>query len=87
MEIVFLGKASNDLKAWKKSGNLSVLKRIRKLIEDIQRSPFEGIGKPEPLKFELSGKWSRRITEEDRIVYQILDGVLKVYSLKGHYEK
>ena len=50
------------------SGNVAVLKRNRKLIEEMQKSPFEGTGKPEPLKFNLTGKWSRRITEKDRIV-------------------
>lgn len=87
MEIVFIGKSEKDLKEWKESGNQVVLKRIRKLIEDIQKNPFEGIGKPEPLKFDLAGKWSRRITEKDRIVYEIFENKLKVYSLKGHYLK
>lgn len=85
MEIIFIGKAEKDLKEWKQAGSVIVLKRIRKLIEEIQKNPFEGIGKPEPLKFNLSGKWSRRITEKDRPVYEIEDGIIKVYSLKGHY--
>ncbi|MGN6248912.1 MAG: Txe/YoeB family addiction module toxin [Ginsengibacter sp.] len=55
-------------------------------MEEIQKSPFTGIGKPEPLKFDLSGKWSRRITEKDRLVYEIETGFIKVYSLKGDYE-
>lgn len=87
MEVIFIGKAEKDLKEWKQAGNVSVLKRIRKLIEEIQEKPFEGIGKPEPLRFGLSGKWSRRITEKDRIVYEIYKDKIKVYSLKGHYEK
>jgi toxin YoeB len=73
------------LKFWKKSGNEVVLKRIRKLFESIQASPYEGIGKPEALKYNLTGKWSRRITEEDRLVYEIEGNIIKVYSLKGHY--
>lgn len=87
MEIVFLGKAEKDLEDWKKSGNVAVLKRIRKLIEEIQVNPFKGIGKPEALRFDLSGKWSRRITGKDRIVYEIYNSQIKIYSLKGHYEK
>ena len=87
MEVIFIGKSGEDLKEWQVAGNIAVLKRIRKLIEEIQKSPFEGIGKPEPLKFNLAGKWSRRITEKDRIVYEIYDDKIKVYSLKGHYEK
>jgi toxin YoeB len=87
MEVIFIGKSEKDLKKWKEAGNVAVLKRIRKLIEEIQKQPFEGIGKPEPLKFDLAGKWSRRITEKDRIVYEIEEGIIKVYSLKGHYVK
>jgi len=85
MEVIFIGKAEKDLKEWKHAGNETVLKRIRKLIEEIQRDPYAGIGKPEPLKYNLSGKWARRITEVDRIVYEIEEGKIKVYSLKGHY--
>ena len=86
MEIVLLGKSEKDLKDWKQAGNTVVLKKIRRLIEAIQKNPFEGIGKPEPLKHNLSGKWSRRITEEDRMVYEIEEGCVKIYSLKGHYQ-
>lgn len=87
MEIVFIGKAEKDLEDWKKSGNVAVLKRIRKLIEAIQVNPFGGIGKPEALRFDLSGKWSRRVTDKDRMVYEIYKSQIKIYSLKGHYEK
>ncbi|MEX2591363.1 MAG: Txe/YoeB family addiction module toxin [Anditalea sp.] len=85
MQIVLLGKSEKDLEAWKEAGNIAVLKKIRKLLEAIQQDPFEGIGKPEPLKHNLSGKWSRRITGEHRIVYAIEEDTVKVYSLKGHY--
>jgi len=51
----------------------------------MKKHPFEGIGKPEPLKHELSGKWSRRINEEHRIIYDVTDDIINVYSLKGHY--
>jgi toxin YoeB len=62
------------------------LKKIYQLLESIKDSPFEGIGKPELLKHNLSGYWSRRINIEDRLVYEILEGEIFVLSLKGHYE-
>ena len=61
MQIVFTTKARKDLDFWIKSGNKNILNKITDLIEDIQLHPFEGIGKPEQLKHQLSGKWSRRI--------------------------
>ena len=85
MEIVYLPKASEDLKYWKKSGQKQIQTRILSLLQSIQQSPFEGIGKPEPLKYELSGKWSRRIDHEHRIVYSFDNDVINVYSLRGHY--
>ena len=87
MEIELTGAARKDLAAWKKSGDTKVLKRIRQLLASIIETPFDGIGKPEPLKYQMGGLWSRRITQEDRIVYEIKDGIIFVYSLKGHYEK
>ena len=85
MEVVFLPRADDDLIYWTTTGNKPVLKRIAKLTEAILESPFEGIGKPEPLKHNLKGKWSRRITEEHRFIYRIENKTLLVYSLKGHY--
>ena len=85
MEITYLPKALDDLKFWKKSGRKNILTKISKLLESIENTPFEGIGKPEELKFGLSGKWSRRIDEEHRIVYEIEGNSIYVYSLKGHY--
>lgn len=85
MEIVYLPKADEDLEYWINTGNKAVLKKIAQLTEAIMSSPYSGIGKPEALKYQLAGKWSRRITNEHRYVYQIEGDVLKVYSLKGHY--
>lgn len=85
MEIIFTPDAIEDLKEWKKSGNTQIFKRIDSLLESIKRSPFEGIGKPEALKHDLKGKWSRRITDADRIVYDVEENIINVYSLKGHY--
>lgn len=85
MEIEYTLQAKEDLDFWKKSGNTSILKKIRKLIEAIQKFPFEGIGKPEALKYNLAGCWSRRINKEHRIVYEVFDDKIVVHSLKGHY--
>ena len=85
MEIVYLPRAEQDLNFWINSGNKVVLKKIAQLTEAITQSPYQGIGKPEALKHALAGKWSRRITDEHRYVYQIENNILKVYSLKGHY--
>ena len=62
-----------------------MLKRINKLIKDIQRTPFEGIGKPEALKYSLSGYWSRRINDEHRIVYKVTEDSLLIAQLRYHY--
>ncbi|ASJ38428.1 addiction module protein [Vibrio vulnificus] len=61
------------------------LKRINKLINDVKRSPFEGIGKPEPLKENLSGFWSRRIDDTNRLVYAVDDQVITIISCRYHY--
>ncbi len=60
-------------------------KRINQLIKDIRRNPFDGIGKPEPLKENLSGFWSRRIDKENRLVYAVEDSSVVIISCKGHY--
>lgn len=90
MEIIFSNKAKKDLEFWTKIGNKSILKKISELLRAIQENPFEGIGKPEPLKHTLSGVWSRRINQEHRIIYEIIDEktieILNILSLKGHYE-
>lgn len=62
-----------------------ILKRINELIKDISRDPFQGIGKPEPLKFELAGKWSRRINDEHRLVYQLKNPELIIFQCRYHY--
>lgn len=67
MEIEYTKQAQKDLEYWKKSGNKLIQKKISEILEDIQKNPFEGIGKPEPLKHNLSGSWSRRINLEHRI--------------------
>jgi len=90
VEVIYSDKAQKDREFWKKSGNKTVMNKITTLIQDIQLHPFEGLGKPEPLKYELSGKWSRRINREHRLIYQVTDNndieILSILSMKGHYE-
>jgi toxin YoeB len=82
--ICFREQAWADYVYWQEHDR-KTLKRINALIRDIQRSPFEGIGKPEPLKHHLTGMWSRRIDAEHRLVYAILDGELVVVQCRYHY--
>lgn len=63
-----------------------ILKRINQLVKDVQRNPFEGIGKPESLKGNLAGFWSRRIDSEHRLVYMVEDDTVLIFSCKGHYD-
>jgi toxin YoeB len=85
MEVIFMPQALEDLNAWKKSGNVNVLKKIRTLIEAIQQNPFEGIGKPEALKHNYSGWWSRRINDEHRLVYKVEEDQIIIAQLRFHY--
>ncbi|GAB1415850.1 Txe/YoeB family addiction module toxin [Paludibacter sp.] len=85
MEIIFLPQADEDLTYWIKTGNKDIIKKIAQLTKAILENPYEGIGKPEALKYDLTPKWSRRITQEHRYVYLIKEEKLYVYSLKGHY--
>lgn len=84
MKLIFSENAWDDYLYWQKTEK-KVLKRINQLISDIQRSPSEGIGKPEPLKHALSGYWSRRIDSEHRIVYRTDDDALFIAQLRYHY--
>ncbi len=87
MEIIFLPKSKEHLDFFKKVNNPIILKKIRQLLEIIPETPYSGIGKPEPLKHHLSGLWSRRINQEHRLVYEVIetDTVILIHSLKGHY--
>ena len=84
MNTCFIQKAWEQYVEWQ-SLDKNVLKKINQLIKDIQRSPFEGIGKPEPLAYELSGYWSRRITEEHRLIYTVIDEDLIIVQCRYHY--
>jgi toxin YoeB len=84
MTLTFSSKAWDNYLYWKKTDK-AILKRINTLIKEIQRDPFEGIGKPEPLIHSLSGYWSRRINDEQRIVYKVTDDNLLIAQLRYHY--
>jgi len=85
MQITFSKNAWEDYTSWQ-TDNKKMLKKINKLIKDIQRNPFDGIGKPEPLKFDLSGLWSRRIDREHRLVYKVKNKEILIYSCRYHYD-
>ena len=79
-----------DFDAWEdylywQTHDKKILKRINQLVKDISRNPFEGIGKPEPLKENLAGLWSRRIDGEHRTVYTVEDNTVLIFSCRGHY--
>lgn len=82
----FTQKAKEDIEFFKKSGNKTVLKKVNTLIEEILESPFVGTGKPEALKHELTGYWSRRINREHRLIYKVTEEIIIIHSLKGHYQ-
>ena len=84
--ISFLPEAFDDYNLWRRE-NKKIQSRIADLIKDIGRNPFTGIGKPEPLKHYLKGLWSRRITDEHRLVYKVTDEEITIYSCRYHYEK
>jgi len=84
MKLIFSEQGWEDYLYWQKTDK-KLLERINTLIKDTSRSPFEGIGKPEPLKNALSGYWSRRINDEHRIVYKISDGSMFIAQLRYHY--
>jgi toxin YoeB len=86
MRIVFSKNAWEDYTSWGLE-NRKMLRKINELVKDIQRTPFEGKGKPEPLKYDLAGLWSRRIDLEHRLIYSVKDKDLLIYSCKYHYVK
>jgi toxin YoeB len=86
MKLVFTKTAWNDY-LWFQAHDKRLLKRINQLIQDVLRSPVDGIGKPEPLKGELSGFWSRRIDEQHRLVYQATATDVVIVACRYHYER
>jgi toxin YoeB len=86
MELRLTDTAKEDIRFFTRSGQSHVGKRIEKLLISIKETPFRGIGKSEPLKHEYSGKWSRRINSEHRIIYAVDGDIVYIYSAKGHYQ-
>ena len=84
MNLIFSDKAWEEYMYWQNMDK-QILKKINQLIKDIKREPFEGIGKPEPLKYELSGFWSRRISDEHRLIYEVSESYISIVSCRFHY--
>jgi len=85
MVITFSKNAWEDYTSWL-TEDKTMLKRINDMVKEIQRTPYEGKGKPEPLKYDLAGLWSRRIEREHRLVYQVKENEILIFSCKYHYD-
>lgn len=85
MEIIFSPESLADLQFWKQSGNVKIQKKIQKLLESIQETPYAGLGKPEALKHNWSGYWSRRINQEHRLIYKWEKESIIIAQLRNHY--
>lgn len=84
MNVVFSPQAWEDYQYWQ-AADRAIVKRVNRLINEIRRDPYEGIGKPEQLKYGLAGAWSRRITDEHRLVYRIRDDDVEIVQARYHY--
>lgn len=82
----FSDQANKDIIFHKKSGNKTLLKKLFELLEELTEHPTSGSGKPEQLKHNLAGYWSRRINQKHRLIYKILNDTVQIYSAKGHYQ-
>jgi len=85
MKVAFTKEALKQYDSWISDGNEKVLERIDRLLENIAQTPFTGSGKPEPLKYEFAGTWSRRINKKDRLRYRVTDDRIIVLSCRDHY--
>lgn len=83
----FTDKVKEDIANHRKAGNKAVLKKLFTLLEELEQHPYSGTGRPESLKYELSGMWSRRINKEHRLVYEVEGDIVFILSAKGHYEE
>ena len=85
MKYVFVDESWEDYLYWQKNDK-KIMARINSLIKDISRNPYTGIGKPEPLKHKYQGYWSRRITEEHRLIYRVVEDELHIAKCRFHYD-
>ena len=85
MKLVFTELSWEDYLFWQKNDKKK-LKRINEILKDISRNPYDGIGKPEPLKFNYAGFWSRRIDEEHRLIYRVDDDEIQIAKCRFHYD-
>ncbi|MSO14430.1 Txe/YoeB family addiction module toxin [Rickettsiales endosymbiont of Trichoplax sp. H2] len=84
MKIKYTRNAAEDVLYWKKKDK-KIYKRLQLIIQDIRKTPLKGLGKPEVLKYNLKGKWSRRLTHEHRIVYEVFKDFIVIYQCRFHY--
>ena len=85
MKLIFVDESWEDYLYWQKTDK-KILDRINNLVKDISRNPYTGLGKPEPLKYKYQGFWSRRITEEHRLIYRVFDDEIQIAKCRFHYD-
>ncbi len=85
--LIITEQAQADIRTHKKAGNKTILKKIQTLFDELTEHPFTGTGKPEPLKHQLKGFWSRRIDKEHRLIYEVIEPDVVVVSAFGHYSQ
>jgi len=85
MKLIFVDESWEDYLYWQKTDR-KILDRINNLVKDIARNPYSGLGKPEPLKYKYQGYWSRRITEEHRLIYRVVNDEIQIAKCRFHYD-
>ena len=85
MKLIFVDESWEDYLYWQKTDR-KIMERINNLIKDISRNPYSSLGKPEPLKYKYQGFWSRRITEEHRLIYRVADDEIHIAKSRFHYD-
>ena len=85
MKLIFVDESWEDYLYWQKTDR-KILERINNLVKDISRNPYTGLGKPEPLKYKYQGFWSRRITEEHRLIYRVVIDEIQIAKCRFHYD-
>ncbi len=85
MKLIFVDESWEDYLYWQKTER-KIMERINNLVKDISRNPYSGLGKPEPLKYKYQGFWSRRITDEHRLIYRMADDEIHIAKCRFHYD-